>query len=177
MSERFESIVFRQPAGILESEEPDFSHDLHLDEVVAAVTGGREEHDLGPFLFTALHDVDSVAYRHEVFRDLEIEGVRDAVRSFGEEMHRVRSYLGLARDQHYRSEKERWLLDAAVRYCGAVEAPAQALASSPLGSRGLRALRDFLRDHTASERFGSLAREAHDAPAGLERVRYAVRIT
>lgn len=176
MSERFESILFRQPAGALETEVPEFFADLHLDEVVAAITAGREEYDLAPFFYTPLHDVDSVAYRHEVFRDLAAADVRGAVRGFCEQMQRVRAYVNLSRGQRYTYEQERWLLDAAVTYCAAVETLALELAPPQLGSRGLRGLRGYLRSYTATERFSELAAEARSTLEGLAAVAYAVRI-
>lgn len=176
MSERFESILFRRPAGTLETEAPEFFADLHLDEVVAELTAGREEYDLAPFFFTPLHDVDSVAYRHEVFRDLAAADVRGAVRGFCTQMQRVRAYVSLSRSQRYRYEQERWLLDAAVAYCAAVETLAAALDPPQLGSRGLRGLRAYLRSYTASEPFVALAHTARSTLEGLAGVAYAVRI-
>jgi hypothetical protein len=176
MSARFESILYQQPAGVVDVDEPEFFADLHLDQVRASITAGREEYQLEPFFHAPLRDVDGVAYRHEVFRDLEGDAVRSAVIAFGEEMRRTRSYLTLARKQHYRYEKERWFLDAATVYCDAVEALTRKLAALDLGSRGLQALRDYLVAYTGSERFGSLAAAARGALEGLARVRYTVRI-
>lgn len=176
MSERFDSILFRQPTDSLETEVPEFFGDLHLDEVVTAITTGREEYDLAPFFFTPLHDVDSVAYRHEVFRDLAAADVRDAVHGFCGQMQRVRAYVNLSRSQRYRYEKERWHLDAAVRYCDAVRALERGLDSLELGSRGLRGLREYLAGYTAGDRFASLERAAHDTLEQLDGVAYSVRI-
>jgi hypothetical protein len=170
----FDSILFREPTSVV-ADEPGIFGDLHLDLVVAAATAGREEYELGPFFFTPLRDVDSVVYRHEVFRDLETEEVREAVRVFGERMGTVRAYLVLAGKQHHRLEKERWHLDAAVAYCDAVEALTRRLTSLAVDSRGLRAFREYLAGYTGSERFGSLAAARRRALEGLQSVTYTVR--
>src|SRR6266511_4862044 len=107
MSARFESILYQQPASVVDVDEPEFFADLPLDQVRASITAGREDYQLEPFLHAPLREVDGVAYRHEIFRDLDGEAVRSAVIAFGEEMRRTRSYVTLARKQHYRYEKDR----------------------------------------------------------------------
>ncbi len=52
-------------------EESDAIVDLGFDQIFEAVLCGREEHDLAAFLHLPLQHADAIAYRHEVFRDLE----------------------------------------------------------------------------------------------------------
>lgn len=176
MSTRFESILFPQAASATAVDDAALVADLHLDRVLAAMTAGREEYELDRFFYSPLRDADAVAYRHEVLRDLEAAAVRDAVGTFAEEMRRSRAFLALARTQHYRSERERWLLDAAAIYCDAVTALTRKLVESPLGSRGLLGVRDYLLGYVGSEGFRVLAAAARAALDGLARVRYTVRI-
>ena len=73
----FQSILFksaedRPPDGALA--QPVFFVDLNLDQIVAAITAGKEEYNLAPFFHWPLRDVDAVLYRHEVMRDLEDAG-------------------------------------------------------------------------------------------------------
>jgi DNA mismatch repair protein MutS len=158
------------------ADEPAFFADLNLDQVVEAIVAGRDEYELKPFFYVPLGDVDAVDYRHEVFRDLETDAVRVAVRAFGDEMRRVRRYLTLAKRQHYKYEKERWFLDAATVYSEAVSVLLDALDDCELTSRGFQALRDYLSSYATSERFTSLARDAHSVVDGLNRVQYTLRI-
>jgi len=173
----FRSILFGiDGADLGDAEEPSFFTDLNLDQVVAAIVAGRDEYELTPFFYVPLRDVDAVEYRHEVFRDLETDEVRAAVRAFGGEMRHARQYLTLAQKQHYKSEKERWFLDAASVYCNAVSALRDALAELDLRSRGLQALRVYLSAYVTSERFRSLASDVRSVLDGLGRVRYTLRI-
>ncbi len=172
----FRSILFvrdDEPAG---SGEPPFFRDLNLDQVIEAVVAGRDEYELKQLFYAALRDVGAVEYRHEVFRDLERDDVRAAVRAFGGAMRRVRQYLTLAEKQRFQYEKERWLVDAAAVYLDAVSELTAALVEVDLGSRGLQALRSYLSTYTASERFASLASDLRQVLDGLARVRYALRI-
>jgi DNA mismatch repair protein MutS len=156
--------------------EPPFFRDLNLDQIVAAIVGPRDEYGLRPFFHRPLHRADAVAYRHEVFRDLESEAVRSAVLAFATEARRVRRWLSMARSQHYPIERRRWLVDAAATYCAAVRALVDALVHLPLRSRGFRAVRAALAGYVASAEFTSLCAEADRVLAGLARVRYTVLI-
>jgi len=176
-AEVFESILFdRDEVDVAGASEPSFFSDLNLDQVVASITAGRDEYDLTQFFYAPLRRVAAVEYRHEVFRDLEQDAVREAVRSFAEQMQRMRRFLGLAKKQHYKYEKERWFLDAAAIYCDAVSSMARALADLELSSAGFQGLRDHVTTYTASERFTSLTDETRAILDGLARVNYTVRI-
>jgi DNA mismatch repair protein MutS len=176
-SARFVSILF--PGGtpdLVAVDEPPFFRDLNLDQVVEAVVDGLEEYDLVPFFRTPLTSAEQIEYRHEVFRDLEVAGVQDALREFGERMHRVRSFLTLVCKQHYKLEKQRWLVDAAALYADAVSDLSQGIGDEERASTGLRAFAAYLAEYVSSTSFTSLASEAEAALDGLERVRYNLRI-
>src|SRR5438128_404074 len=90
------------------TEAPNFFGDLNLDQIVAAITVGKEEYNLTPFFYASLHDVDAIRYRHELFQDLENPTLFEHVRSFAQRMRDVRVYLALARKLHYQFHKEGW---------------------------------------------------------------------
>jgi DNA mismatch repair protein MutS len=172
----FRSILFIEetdPEGV---REPPFFADLNLDQLIAAILGGRDEYELKPFFHTPLRDVRAVEYRHEVFRDLEQDDVRGAVCAFGGAMRRTRQYLTLAGKQRFQYEKERWFLDAAAVYCGSVLELRNALGELELGSQGLRALRSHLLAYANSEDFTSASSDLRRVRDGLARVRYSLRI-
>ncbi len=173
----FRSVLFvGGEVDLAEAAQPSVFADLNLDQVVEAITVGREEYDLKPYFYASVRDVEEVAYRHDVFRDLERGQVRDAIGAFAEAMQQVRRFLTLARKQHYKYEKERWFLDAAAVYRRAVAALSEALAALDLRSQGLLGLRGYVAGYAGSERFRSLAAELDAVVEGLERVRYTVRI-
>ena len=70
----FHGILFRDPDGRARAERaaaPDVFADLNLDQIVAAVTAGKEEYDLRPFFHLPLRDADDVVWRQEIMQDLE----------------------------------------------------------------------------------------------------------
>jgi hypothetical protein len=177
VANRRPSILFDNADNVVvrcEREQPSFFVDLNLDQVVAAITRGREEYDLTPFFHTPLHDVDGVRYRQEVMRDLAMAAVNDCCAGFARAMRAVRQVLAQAATLRYPYQQASLLLDAVEIYCGAVAALGQGLAGLDVTSRGLRAFREFLADHTESSEFTTLLAETRDVKAGLAGVRYCV---
>ncbi len=77
----FASILFPpgQAPAEAETPEPPYFHDLNLDRVVAAVTAGKQEYHLAPFLYAPLHDPGAIVFRQEVMRDMENEALAQAI--------------------------------------------------------------------------------------------------
>jgi DNA mismatch repair protein MutS len=175
---RFNSILFDRPHSIDvdKPEEPACFADLHLDQVLASMTAGREDYDLKPFFYTPLRDVAVVRYRHEITRDLEKPEVLGSVQAFAQKMRRMREHLAQAGKLRYKQQKQRWFLDAVASYCDAVGALANELTQAALDSRGFRTLRQYLTDYRDSERFTVLVSEARSLIEGLSEVRYCVHI-
>jgi DNA mismatch repair ATPase MutS len=172
----FASILFLGGEDVSKQAVPACFRDLILDQVVDALVVGRDEYDLRPFFQHLLDDLGDVEYRHEVFRDLERDDVRGAIRDFGAGMRRVRAYLTLEAKGSYELEKQRWHVDAAVVYGDAVHALLEALDATELHSRGLRALRDHLATYATSLAFTDLVEEAHATLDALTELRFTVRI-
>ena len=156
---------------------PDHFADLHLDEVVASITARREAYDLTRFFHTQLRDVDTIAYRHEVFGDLDDPALLGFIRSFAAKMRTVRSRLDNAAKADYRYDRERWFLDGADTYCDAVSGLTRDLALAMPRSRGFLALGEYLGKYTASGGFTALLADSQKVKADLRGVRYRLRIS
>ncbi|MGD9695045.1 MAG: DNA mismatch repair protein MutS [Thermoleophilia bacterium] len=173
-----ESVLFPSPAPEVDEEprEPECLGDLNLDRVLAALAAGRERYRPAAFFLRPLTDVEGVAYRHEVLRDLERPAVRRAVTAFAEGMTRVRAHLAQAEKLHHRLQKHSWLVEAIDAYCDAVVRLDRDLGAADVASRGLRGLLDHLTRYAASERFRSLTREVRELREALAEIRYAIWI-
>ena len=178
-SSRFASILFDEPAGEVVGavwELPSCFEDLNLDQVLEALTTGREQYDLAPFFCAPLHEVGAVEYRHDVFRDLRTAPVRVAVEAFAGEMRTMREHLEQGEKLRHRHQQERWFVDAVAVYCDAVRAFAEALGRLDVRSRGFLGLRAYLSDYVGSDAFASLASETKAVGDALGGVRYTVQI-
>ena len=107
----FQSILFEK-TGNIEKETPEapvFFVDLNLDQIIDAVTAGKQEYNLKPFFYTPLNGIDAIKYRHEIFQDLENNKLFEAIKSFSQKMRTMREHL--TQKLYYEYQKERWFLE------------------------------------------------------------------
>ncbi|GGK79843.1 MutS-related protein [Mangrovihabitans endophyticus] len=174
----FASILFDDPAdraGIDARHEPDVFGDLNLDQVVAAVTRGRETYNLAPYFYTPVHE-RTVGYRHDVLRELQQPDVRGAVTEFAKQMRAVRRHLEQVKALYYQRQKQLWFLDAIHLYSQAVTGLTDALGELKLRSHGLKGLHAFLQSYAAGPEFSDRATEAGRLREQLTTIRYTIDI-
>jgi DNA mismatch repair protein MutS len=175
----FHSILFPvDGAGTAkeEAEAPDFFHDLNLDQVVAAITAGRDEYNLMPFFYARLTDLDTIAYRQEIMQDLENLTLFDSIKSFSQRVRAARHRLAGAGKRYFKYEKERWFLDAAETYCDAVAELRRGFGKSAPNSRGLLGFEAYLAQYAESKPFETLAHDTRQLTDVLSSIRYCVII-
>jgi hypothetical protein len=139
----FHSILFEKTEDGIKKETleaPVFFVDLYLDQIIDAITAGKQEYSLKPFFYTSLNDIDVIKYRHEVMRDLENEILFEHIKSFAQKMRAMREHLAQADKLYYKYQKEKWFLDAVEIYCDAVNCLVHDLSLADLKSRGFLAL-------------------------------------
>lgn len=177
-SARFPNILFPESAGAetIASAEPEFFRDLNLDQIVAAITAGREVYDLKPFFYTPLTQLAQISFRHEIMRDLENEPLFASLKSFSERMLTMRELLAEEKVFNYQYQKEKALLSAAEVYCEAVASLRRDLLSTGARSSGLLAIRDYLAQYVESAAFKVLSQETRTVGEGLAALRYCVLI-
>ena len=175
----FHSILFEGSEDNIRRETPEppvFFVDLNLDQIVDAITAGRQEYDLKPFFHTSLNDIDTIRYRHEVFRDLENETLFKTIKSFALRMGDMRAHLSQAAKLYYKYQKERWFVESVEIYCDAVNCLAQDLSRADPTSRGFVRFRDYVATYAQSDGFTSLLAETKQLLADLSTVHYSLLI-
>jgi DNA mismatch repair protein MutS len=150
--------------------------DLHLDDIVRSVTTGRDADAIVPVFYEPLSDVAAVAYRHDVFRDLEDGTLLEAIRAFGRQMETVRRRAAHAAKTTYLHDQERWLLGAADAFVTAVAGLDEALRTADPGSAGLRDFRDYMVGYVASDGYAALVADTERTRSVIAGVRYRLRI-
>ncbi len=155
---------------------PAFFGDLNLDQITESAIAGRGGYNLGAFFYAPLTDPDSIAYRHEIFRDLEDKAVAGHIEAFAAGLRRMRDHLATAGKLHHVLQKQRWFADAVAAYGSAVAGLAGALGSVSVGSRGLAGFRDYLASYVQSEGFTALVTETAQLEADLSAIRYRLHI-
>jgi DNA mismatch repair ATPase MutS len=149
---------------------------MSLDQVIDAITLGKQEYDLKPFFHAPLDEIAAIEYRHEVMRDLEDQPLFESIQSFAQKMRTMREHLAQAGKLYYQYQKEAWFLDAVEIYCDAVIEVEHDLSRMGLRSRGLLAFREYLARYAGSDRFASLQAETKQLRADLSSIRYCLLI-
>lgn len=175
----FGSILFEDPEQRLaldQLEPPAFFSDLHLDQVVDALTGTRREYRLEQFFYAPLHSVEAISYRHDILRDLEDTSLQAFISTFAQKMRSMRQCLIQADKLRYRYQRGSWFLDAVSSYREAVTGLWHDLTSADIKSRGLLAFREYLANYINSDAFTSLLAELQMVNDGLSTITYSLHI-
>src|SRR5258708_12066324 len=110
---------------------------MNLNQVIDAITAGKEAYNLKPLFYTCLPDIEVIAYRHQVLRDLEDEVLFANMKSFSQEMDKLREHLTQASKVTDDRQKQRWFLDGVGIYCAAIYRLPRALPAPKLNSPAL----------------------------------------
>ena len=175
----FRSILFPSATDRVADERlaaPDFFVDLNLDQIIAAITAGKDEYNLKPFFYASLRDVDTITFRHEIMQDLENASLFGKIQGFAESMRAMREHLGQAEKLYYKYEKERSFVDAVESYCDAVNVLVRDLFLTDMKSRGFLAFREYLATYAESAPFTSLLARTKTLKANLAAVKYCLLI-
>jgi hypothetical protein len=172
----FASILFDAPDLVIEEQPPDYFPDLNLDQLVTSILTGRSEYELAPLFYTRLTANHTVAYRQDIFRDLERPPVADCITRFAEDMRQVRRELAQFGRLRFLLQRQAWHLTTALSYCAAVHRLATAVETVTISSSGLTAFAGFFRRYRSSPAFHALEAEAASVREQLGGVTYRLRI-
>jgi len=172
------SIVFheREPTALDDVAMPSYFTDLNLDQIVQAITAGRAEYNLAPYLYVPLNSVAAIEYRQAVAQDIDQDALRRILEAFAAELRSVRKYLSQGAQLRHPYQRQRWFVDAAAIYLPAVRKLNHDLAEVAIRSEGLRAFLQSLTNYVDSEAFASLAADTESLENALARVNYCVHI-
>lgn len=175
----FHSILFAKSEDGIKEETlapPDFFVDLNLDQIIDAITAGKQEYNLKPFFYAPLNDIDAIEYRHEILQDLENRTLFEDIKSFAQKMRVIRKQLVQIEKLYYKYQKESWFVDAVEVYCDAVNCLVHDLSLVNLKSRGFLSFREYITNYAKSDRFTVLLAETEQLKDHLSAVQYCLLI-
>ncbi len=155
---------------------PPYFTDLNLDQVVDSISKEKAFYALERVFYQPLVSVDEIAYRQEVFRDLENPGLLKALSLFSERIRRMRRSLESLERIYSTWHRKGWFLEAAKDYRDAVITLAQDMREHELSSRALRTFNAFLQKYVAGESFERFSSEADGLTHGMAEVQYNITI-
>ena len=173
----FHSILFARPEdriGVEALQAPEFFADLNCDQIVDAITAGKDDYDLKPFFYACLQGIDAIQYRHEIMQDLEQSPLYECVTDFASKMGDIRDHLLRAGKAYYPEQKQAWFLNAADIYCDTINSFSTELLALDLKSRGFLTFRDYLTRYVDTPRFSVLFRETKALRAAMADIEYCV---
>jgi hypothetical protein len=150
--------------------------DLHLDQIIDAVTEGHADSDFGRFFYAPFRDLSTVEYRQEVFDDLENDQTRGSILNFVDGMRAMRDRLQLAGNVWHPLQRQGWLIAAVETYCRTAARLRDELFDLRLQSRGLRDFGEYVSRYVGSDAFTGLAAESATVRDQLSTIRYLVHI-
>ena len=149
--------------------------DLLVDRLVERLTAHRVEYDLDDWFLTLVPAQD-VAYRHEVFTDLQKPAVREGLTGFSRGLQHVRQILSMAAKRSYGVEQQRWFLEVAHEYATSVRGLGDTLRAASLRSSALLGLATWVDGYIASPGFEALDADSAALLARFDAIRYRVRV-
>lgn len=160
----------------LNEKAPSCFHDLMLDQLAASLMLGREDYDLGPYLYTPLVDPDAITYRQAVVTDLLRPELRRHLQEFADGMRRARTELSQAGGLRHVIQQRVRRLTALGAYQRSVRKLATDLSSDRPASDALGRITDELRTLVESEAFTVAWDEREALETELGELRYAIHI-
>ena len=132
---------------------PEYFKDLNLDQITEGAMSGFEKFDLAPHYYTLLRDENTVRYRQDAMRDLEKEEVFARAKSFCDTVVAVSRLLPklqsslkgegpLANNAMTKGQ----FLNAAVKYCVALQEYAETIGPAGAASRALGGMAEYLKE-------------------------------
>ena len=174
---RFTSILFPQGGTPKEVDAaPVCLPDLHLDEIIAAVTAGHPDDQVERFFRVPLRDVSTVGHRHQVFRDLEHDQTRQPILNFVDGMRTMRRQRDQAKLLQHPRQRQGWFVYAVQTFCDTVALLRDELATVEPSSHGLREFAQYVAEYVDGETFRKLVGETEAVRTELHKVRYLVHI-
>lgn len=159
---------------------PDCLVDLHLDQIIAAVTAGHGDSDgdgdLASIFYAPLHDPSAVEYRQQVFCDLDNDRICASIAHFVDGMHTMRDRLHVARKVWHPLQRQGWMIAAVETYCHTLKLLRDDFAQLLPQSSGLRGFGEHVSRYVDTDAFSRLVSEAEAVRDQLDKVRYLVHI-
>ncbi|WP_067472496.1 MutS-related protein [Actinomadura hibisca] len=169
------SILFgttEPPGQPADGAEPEYFQDLNLDQIVQETSQAGGVPGLSSYFHHRLREPELIAFRQQVFRELEDPAVHEVAVRFTVLMDRTRRRLDALDRRKHPPQASRWFLDILLDYAAAVSGLAEGLAAADVSSAGLRVLRDDLAEHTRSASFVGLCGQARQLRDRFGQVRY-----
>ena len=177
MAEHLLCVLFNSPATDINLVKPaPHFGDLNLDQAVVGISNRRSSYSVAPIFSVPLEQLEDISNRQQIFADLRAPDVFESVDRFCNDVQLCLSYIDQSKKLRNRRQKQRWFVDAAGVYVGAVVQLAEDFDRLRVESNGLEAIAGFVKNYVSSLKFTRLRNETADLQARFAEIRYNLLI-
>lgn len=169
----FNSILDLQESPHKERPRPPFFQDLNLDRIIDRICLDWGENVAGLFYYLPAN-ASCEDYRREVYGDMSLEGVYEALCAFSERMKARREVFVKKEEVSHRLQKAIWHIREADEYCMAYGELYTSLEKAPFKSRGMLSFRAYLKRYLEEPAFREMRQEARRLMEELSTFRLVV---
>ena len=174
---QFLSILFDKNYNIEKlSSKLDFYIDLNIDQIINTAVAYKKEFDIERFFYMPLDDIDTIAYRQDVLKDLQNDDFYLKVDEFAKRMQATQKLQKMIETLEYKQFESGWFLQMAFVYCEALETFLEALKSASLYSRGFLLFYNSLDTYLKSSEYKSLKNDMQKLQKELAAITYEINI-
>lgn len=150
--------------------------DLNLELIFAEIAVSNRHESVDSLLRAPLLHSEDVEYRRAVFDDLSSPVLLGQLEAFSRSISDIRRHLSELPTVRHSILRCRLRLDISSTYCQTIMALRQGLNETVLNSYGLQSWRDYLNTYVARPEFEGLVSGCEEVLAGLDEIRYTMRI-
>lgn len=172
------SLLYEDRVQFIEYAEDTLFSDLHLDEIIAAVTVDLPGYDLGSIYRQKPLRVDDVLFRQAIVRDFYSSQLTDILDRFIQGLNLAKRYLNYCDHSAGCQQAAKWHLDSARIYCDSVECLATSLTDCCCQdySLGVRRFAAWLEDYAGSPDFERLHTRVSTLGESMNSCRFALEV-
>lgn len=147
--------------AIKADEKSDVYLDLNLDLIIQKIVYGKHKNQLKDLFFTPLHNVGTIRYRQDIFRDLMNRELYGGIESFTSAKEVLEDNMGFLGKIVNQSQKEAYFLNCVCFYCNMIQKLMNVFEQAPLRSEGLLGMKGCLKEYLGSKDYMEMVRTAN----------------
>lgn len=160
----FQSILFADTGQEKVQQQPVFFQELYLDYILKIIRNTAADYQINPYFYTFPCTKELVNYRHQVFKDLSDNGLREAVRKFCYKMHKSRHSHAFSLKCEEPAQAAAYHLEAAMIYWDALQEFGNDLGLLTPVSEGMDLLKEYVQEkinQCREKKFGEATERAY----------------
>jgi DNA mismatch repair protein MutS len=155
---------------------PAFFADTGLDGILDLILPGRDGDALRCVYYELSVDRETVRYRQEIMRALEIPDIVAIFQTFCRAVEGAVHTMADGRKVRAPAQRDKYTVDGAAAYCDAVRELLEAASQRKISSDGLRSFVDAVRTYASGPRFGQMEALLRRAKDGVEAISFSLKI-